>query len=267
VDGGAAAPVPAQRACFQDAIAASRIVGRMNQVARYGKSTAHPGRGEELARHLLAAAAELERDPGCELYLVNRQRGAPDTIWITELWRSQADLDASVQKIKGSPEVAAVLELVERWEMVELELLGGKGAGVGAPAGNGAAPPPYTIEQLTDIDDMAPKFGLGEMGESRFPTEDLAAQETGIGHFRLRPGKRQPFGHRHDQAEEVYVVLSGSGRVKLDDEIEQIGQLDAIRVAPVVTRAFEAGPDGLEYIVFGPRRRGDGELLRDWWSD
>jgi quinol monooxygenase YgiN/mannose-6-phosphate isomerase-like protein (cupin superfamily) len=243
------------------------MVNRMNQVARYGTSTAHPGRGEELAQHLLAAAAELESDPGCELYLVNRQRDAPDTIWITELWRSQADLDASVQKIRDSPEVAAVLKLVERWEMVELELLGGKGAGVANPSANGAAPPPYTIEKLTDTEDMAPKFGLGEIGEARFPTEDLAAQQTGIGHHRLRPGRRQPFGHRHDRAEEVYVVLSGSGRVKLDDEIVQIGRLDAIRVAPAVTRAFEAGPDGLEFIVFGPRRQGDGEVLQDWWSD
>jgi mannose-6-phosphate isomerase-like protein (cupin superfamily)/quinol monooxygenase YgiN len=239
----------------------------MNQVARYGTSTAHPGRGEELACHLLAAAAELESDPGCELYLVNRQRDAPDTIWITELWRSQADLDAAVQKIKDSAEVAAVLKLVERWEMVELELLGGKGAGVAAPSGNGTAPPPFTIEKLTDTEDMAPKFGLGEMGEARFVSEDLAAQQIGVSHQRLLPGKRQPFAHRHDRAEEVYVVLSGSGRVKLDDEIEQIGELDAIRVAPAVTRAFEAGPDGLEFIVFGARRRGDGEVLQDWWSD
>lgn len=100
----------------------------MDQVARYAKSIAQPGRGDELAEQLLAAAAELEHDPGCELYLINRERAAPDTIWVTELWRSQADLDASLAKIKDSPEVAAVMELVERWEMVELELLGGKGA-------------------------------------------------------------------------------------------------------------------------------------------
>jgi quinol monooxygenase YgiN/quercetin dioxygenase-like cupin family protein len=238
----------------------------MNQVARYGTSTAHPGQGEELARHLLAAAAELESDPGCELYLVNRQRDAPDTIWITELWRSQDDLDASVQKIKDSPEVAAVLKLVERWEMVELELLGGKGAaGVGQTAGNGAAP--YTIQQLTDTEDSAAKFGFGELGEARFATEDLAAEQTGVSHHHLRPGKRQAFGHRHERAEEVYLVLSGSGRVKLGDEIEEVGPLDAIRVAPAVIRAFEAGPDGLELVAFGARLRGDGEILHGWWTD
>ena len=100
----------------------------MNQVARYGTSVAHPGRGDELAQHLLAAAAELESDPGCELYLVNRQVGSPGVLWVTELWRSQADLDASIERIRGSDEVAAAMALVASFEMVELELLGGKGA-------------------------------------------------------------------------------------------------------------------------------------------
>jgi mannose-6-phosphate isomerase-like protein (cupin superfamily)/quinol monooxygenase YgiN len=240
----------------------------MNQVARYGTSVAHPGKGGELAEHLLAAADELERDPGCMLYLVNRQRDAPDTIWITELWRSQTDLDAARQKIKDSPEVAAILELVERWEIVELELLGGKGvAAAAAQPDEAEPPPPYTIQALTDIDDSAAKFGFGEIGEARFASEHLAAQQTGVSHHHMRPGKRQAFGHRHEQAEEVYVVLSGAGRVKLDDDIVEIGPRDAIRVAPPVIRAFEAGPEGLELVAFGPRRRGDGELLQDWWSD
>jgi quinol monooxygenase YgiN/quercetin dioxygenase-like cupin family protein len=238
----------------------------MNQIARYGTATAHRGRGDELARRLLDAAAELESDPGCELYLVNRQRDAPDTIWVTELWRSQADLDASVRTIAGSPEVAAVQELVERWEMVELDLLGGKGPGPRAPAASADAAP-YTIEALTDTEDSAPKFGMGEIAEARFASDDLATQQTGVSHHRLRPGRRQPFGHRHDRAEEVYVVMSGSGRVKLDDEIAEVGRLDAIRVAPAVVRAFEAGPDGLELVACGPRFPGDGEVLRDWWTD
>lgn len=238
----------------------------MDQIARYGTSVARRGRGAELAQQLLAAAAQLERDPGCELYLVNRQRDAPDTIWVTELWRSQADLDAALAKIAGDPQVAAVKELVERWEIVELELLGGKGAD-GAAAEPDVAPPPYTIQTLTDAADMAAGFGLGEMGEARFVSDDLAAQQTGVSHHRLRPGRRQPFGHRHRQAEEVYVVLSGSGRVKLDDAIRAVGPLDAIRVSAPVMRAFEAGPDGLELLAFGPRRRGDSELLQDWWSD
>jgi quinol monooxygenase YgiN/mannose-6-phosphate isomerase-like protein (cupin superfamily) len=238
----------------------------MNHVARYGRSVAHPGRGEELAERLLAAAAELDADPGCELYLVSRQRDAPDTVWVTELWHSQADLDASLQQIKDSPEVAEVMALVERWEMIELDLLGGKGAAP-APPQDGGAPPPYTLAKLTDTKDSAPAFGFGELQEARFATGDLAAQQTGLAHHRLRPGRRQPFAHRHERAEEVYVVLSGSGRVKLDDAITEIGPLDAIRVAPPVVRAFEAGPEGLELIVFGPRHEGDGEVLQEWWTD
>jgi quinol monooxygenase YgiN len=99
----------------------------MTRVARYGKAVAREGQGGRLAELLLAAAAELESDPGCELYLINRQTDAPDVIWVTELWRSQADLDASLEQIRGSDDVAAVMALVQDWEMVELDLLGGKG--------------------------------------------------------------------------------------------------------------------------------------------
>jgi quinol monooxygenase YgiN len=99
----------------------------MSRVARYGKAVAREGRGGELAELLLAAAADLESDSGCELYLVNRQVGEPDVIWVTELWRSQNDLDASLERIRGSDDVAGAMALTERWEMIELELLGGKG--------------------------------------------------------------------------------------------------------------------------------------------
>ena len=99
----------------------------MTQVARYGKASAQAGRGAELGEVLLAAAAELEGDPGCQLYLINRQADQPDVIWVTELWRSQADLDASLERIRGSEGVAAAMALVDDWQMVELDLLGGKG--------------------------------------------------------------------------------------------------------------------------------------------
>ena len=103
----------------------------MSCVARYGKLVAHEGRGGEVAEHLLAAAHALGDDPGCELYLVNRMAGEPDVIWVTELWRSQADLDASLAKIRGSEAVAAVMQLVREHELVELDLLGGKGPTAG----------------------------------------------------------------------------------------------------------------------------------------
>ena len=84
-------------------------------------------------------------------------------------------------------------------------------------------------------------------------------------HFRLLAGKRSPFVHRHASAEEIYVILGGSGRLKLDDEIVDVRALDAIRVAPQVARAFEAGGDGLEFLAFGPHRPGDGERVEDDW--
>jgi quinol monooxygenase YgiN len=99
----------------------------MSQVARYGKMVAKPGKGAEVAERLLAAAAEMQDDPGCELYLVNRQADDPDVIWVTELWRSQEDLDAVLARIRGSADVAAVLALVAEAQMIELEPLGGKG--------------------------------------------------------------------------------------------------------------------------------------------
>ena len=126
---------------------------------------------------------------------------------------------------------------------------------------------PYTFIQLTEVEDSAPKFGFGEVQEARFASEDLEAQNTGVSHHRVKAGRRQGFAHKHEKAEEVYVVVSGSGRVKLDDDIVDLERLDAIRVAPGVTRAFEAGPDGIELLAFGPRHKGDGELVQEWWTD
>ena len=102
---------------------------QMSQIARYGRAVARAGHGDELAERLLAAANDLRGYPGCELYLINRQADKPDIIWVTELWRSQADLDASLEKIRGSDDVAAVMSVVHDWEMIELEPLGGKGPG------------------------------------------------------------------------------------------------------------------------------------------
>jgi uncharacterized cupin superfamily protein len=125
----------------------------------------------------------------------------------------------------------------------------------------------FTQVNLADVDDAAPRFGFGEIQEARFAMGDLDAEETGVAHFRLKPGRRSAFGHRHDEAEEVYVVLGGTGRMKLDDAIIDVRPLDAIRVSPPVMRAFEAGQDGLEVLAFGPHRDKDGEIVADWWSD
>lgn len=126
---------------------------------------------------------------------------------------------------------------------------------------------PYTHIKLTDVKDSAPEFGFAEHQEARFARSDLAAEHTGVSLLRLKPGRRSPFGHKHERAEEVYVVLGGSGRLKLDDDVVEIGPLDAIRVAPTVTRAFEAGPDGVEVLAVGQHHAGDGEVVPDWWAE
>ncbi len=125
----------------------------------------------------------------------------------------------------------------------------------------------YTIKNLNDIEDVAPRFGFDSVQEARFPWRALEAQDTGLAYHRIKPGKRGG-AHRHEAAEEIYVVLRGSGRISLDGEVIELRELDAIRVAPPVARAFEAGPDGMEVLAFGPHHDSDGELLKeDPWED
>ena len=114
---------------------------------------------------------------------------------------------------------------------------------------------------------MAVQFGLSESQEARFPREDLGAEQVGMNYLVVKPGRREAFAHRHRTAEEIYVVLSGSGSVRLDDEIVELAPLDAVRVSPGVARAFEAGADGLEVLVFGAHVEGDAEMLQDFWGD
>jgi quercetin dioxygenase-like cupin family protein len=125
----------------------------------------------------------------------------------------------------------------------------------------------HTLINLADVEDAAPAGGFGDRWEARVARVDLEAEQTGVTHFRLRPGQRSPFAHRHARAEEVYVILAGTGRVKLDGEIADVRMLDAIRIAPEVVRAFEAGPDGLEFLVFGPHHEADGEQVDDAWVE
>lgn len=121
----------------------------------------------------------------------------------------------------------------------------------------------HTIKNLRDVEDVAPKAGFDAVQEARFARQDLNAENTGIALMRVKPDQRQSFAHRHDQAEEVYVVIGGAGRIKLDDEILDVKIMDAIRIAPGVARSLEAGPDGLEYLALGAHHEGDGEILTD----
>ena len=125
----------------------------------------------------------------------------------------------------------------------------------------------FTHVNLGEVEDQAPKFGYGEFGEARFARGALDAAATGVSLQRLRPGVRQAFAHFHRTAEEVYVVLSGSGRIRIDDEIVELRPLDAIRIAPEATRQMEAGPDGLEVLAVGAAHEmSDAEMVRDFWT-
>ncbi|MGH3016304.1 MAG: cupin domain-containing protein [Gaiellaceae bacterium] len=125
----------------------------------------------------------------------------------------------------------------------------------------------YAIRNLKEIEDSAVKFGLSPQMESRFARKDLGAETLGLSYQRLAPNVRQPFGHRHEQQEEVYVVLSGGGRVSLDGEVVEVRPWDAVRVAPDTTRAFEAGPDGLELLAFGAHTVStDVETVQGFWA-
>jgi uncharacterized cupin superfamily protein len=126
---------------------------------------------------------------------------------------------------------------------------------------------PYTLINLAEVEDAAPANGFGGHWEARVARGALGAEQTGVTHFRLRPGRRSPFSHRHGHAEEVYVILAGGGRVKLDDQFFDVHPLDAIRVAPEVARAFEAGDAGLEFIAVGAHHAADGQAVDDPWIE
>jgi mannose-6-phosphate isomerase-like protein (cupin superfamily) len=129
----------------------------------------------------------------------------------------------------------------------------------------------HTIKNLRDVEDAAPKFGMAPDVQARFAAGDLGMERSAISLQRLAPNVTQPFGHHHKGQEELYVVLDGSGQVKLDDHVYDVGKLDAVRVAPEVMRAFSAGPAGLEFLAYGapavtePMK--DVEMQQGWWSD
>ena len=126
--------------------------------------------------------------------------------------------------------------------------------------------PNYTRKNLKECDDSAADR---EGVEARFGRSHINSDHLGVSYFRFGPGYKSPFGHRHREQEEAYVVVSGSGQARLDDEVIDLAQWDVVRVAPEVVRAFAAGSDGLEIIAIGSDRPegGDGELVKDFWTD
>lgn len=125
----------------------------------------------------------------------------------------------------------------------------------------------YTIKNLREAKDAAAEAGLSDSLEARFAHEDLNSEKSGISYQVVKAGQRQPFAHKHEEMEEIYVVISGGGRVKLDDEVEDVGPLDAVRIAPQVVRSFEAGDEDLVLLAFSPRAKGDAEVIKDFSWD
>jgi quercetin dioxygenase-like cupin family protein len=126
----------------------------------------------------------------------------------------------------------------------------------------------YTIVNLMEIENGAVEGG--STLEARFARSHIGSEHIGVSHFRYAPGRRSSKGHSHKEQEEVYVVLGGSGRVKLDDELFDLRTWDVVRVAPATVRGFAAGPDGLELLAIGSDRPegGDGVMADDdWWGD
>ena len=127
----------------------------------------------------------------------------------------------------------------------------------------------YTKINLREVEDQAPKFGMAPDVEFRMARVPLACENSGLSYLRLAPNYRLPFGHKHKQQEEIYILVGGSARMKLEDEIAELAQWTAVRVPKDTTRGIEAGPEGAELLVTGAPNTGpgDAETLPGWWSD
>jgi mannose-6-phosphate isomerase-like protein (cupin superfamily) len=126
----------------------------------------------------------------------------------------------------------------------------------------------YTVVNLKEVEDQAPKFGLSPQLEARMARVALGLENSGVSYQRIAPDFRVPFGHKHRNQEEVYVLLSGSARIKLDDEVVDLKPFDAVRVPKDTMRGFEAGSEGAEFIAIGAPNTGpgDADTVQGWWS-
>lgn len=125
----------------------------------------------------------------------------------------------------------------------------------------------YGLANIEDIEDVAPGYGMDEAGECRPLTKAVGGEGIGATVYRMKPGKRHGFGHAHERAEEMYVVLEGSGRVKLGDDIVELRRQDVVRVAPPTMREFEAGPDGMALLAFGHRAADESTMDQGFWPE
>lgn len=226
---------------------------------------ARAGEGAQLAEHLLCAASLVTEAPGCELWAVNRDRDDPDTVRVSEMWASREQCEAALNVPGAAKQGAQIIELVHGPpEVIDGEPLGGARVVRGT---TGATKfPILNAPDLSKDAELLGRYDLEEVGEARYVRGELGAVQSGLTHYRLPRGRRQGWAHRHRVAEEIYVVLSGTGRMKVDDELFELRALDAVRIAPASVRELEAGPEGLEVLAFGSHSPGDGEMVPDWWA-
>jgi quercetin dioxygenase-like cupin family protein len=123
----------------------------------------------------------------------------------------------------------------------------------------------WTKKNFGDLRDVSPDDVRIQW---RFARDALGSPELGLSRFTYEPGARMPWGHRHREQEEAYVVVGGAGRANLDGEVIHLEAWDVLRVAPSVIRSFEAGPEGLDLLCIGGRKPegGDTERVADPWD-
>ena len=126
----------------------------------------------------------------------------------------------------------------------------------------------FTLRNLKDdVANSAEEYGMSPNLETRFARKPLHVEGGGFSYQRMAPNYVLPFGHRHKSHEEIYVVLAGSGHAKLEGEMQDLKQWDALSVPPHVARGFAAGSDGMELLVIGFGEAGDTEMIQGYWDE
>jgi mannose-6-phosphate isomerase-like protein (cupin superfamily) len=128
----------------------------------------------------------------------------------------------------------------------------------------------YTVQNLKEVENQGANFGIDPNNmELRMAKDPLECENAGISYVKLGPGFRAPFGHTHKTQEEIYVLMTGTARIKVGDDVIDMKPFTAVRVAPDTMRSYEGGPEGAEIIAIGAPRTGpgDGDVTPGWWSD
>jgi quinol monooxygenase YgiN/mannose-6-phosphate isomerase-like protein (cupin superfamily) len=239
------------------------LMTQASPVTRTVTFRARAGHGQALAERLLHAAALVAEAPGCELWLVHRDQDDADIIRVSEMWAGRKQRDDALGLPGVRENAAEVMRLVaEPPEVVEGHPLGGARMARGETGATVFSIP--DAPDLSQDTELLGRYELGQVGEARYVREQLGALQIGLTHYRLRSGRSQGWAHRHGLVEEIYVVLSGNGRIKVDEDCFELQPLDAVRVAPGSAREMQAGRDGLEVLAFGSHVPGDGEMVSDW---